>query len=86
MAETTHIPSIPRFTCSAGGMRLHLDGRFVLFIDHEAALAEAESLKAEMLGALNGITDEMELADFDPNDTDTWYGRALAIIAKAEGR
>jgi hypothetical protein len=40
----------------------------------------------ELLEALKGVVDEMELADFDPEDTDTWYGRAIALIAKAEGR
>lgn len=40
----------------------------------------------DLLEALKGIVDEMELADFDPEDTDTWYGRAIALIAKAEAR
>jgi hypothetical protein len=38
----------------------------------------------ELLEALKGIVEEMELADFDPNDQDTWYGRAIALIQKAE--
>ena len=49
-------------------------------------LARLIAAAPEMLEALKGVVEEMELADFDPEDTDTWYGRAIQIIAKAEVR
>ena len=51
-------------------------------------LANANLIAAapEMYEALTGIVEEMALADFDPTDEDTWYGRAIAILAKADGR
>jgi hypothetical protein len=56
--------------------------------DPEEAKANALLIAAapDLFAALVGVTEEMELADFDPADPDTWYGRALEILARAEGR
>ena len=55
-------------------------------IENQHANAHLIAAAPEMYEALTGIVEEMALADFDPTDEDTWYGRAIAILAKVDGR